>query len=51
MLLFGLLLHVAVPANVGTVPINEVFVRFRLAEPAILMVDVSYVADEFPGGL
>jgi hypothetical protein len=35
------LLHVAVAANVGTLLINGVFLRFRFAYPALLgMLDV-----------
>jgi hypothetical protein len=42
LLLFGRLLHVAVPANVSTFLVNEVFLVFRLVDPALLdMLDVS----------
>lgn len=41
-LLFGRLLHVAVPANVSTFLVNEVFLVFSLVDPALLdMLDVS----------
>ena len=42
LLLFGHLLHVAVPANVSTFLVDEVFLGFGLVDPALLdMLDVS----------
>lgn len=36
------LLHVAVPANVSAFLVNDVFLRFRLVDPALLdMLDVA----------